>query len=84
MLLAPSSFAFHLFICARLLPFASQLIFQDERHDNTYYTDHQPAKEGIPPDGVADRQPKAERLTDDTRQPEEKGIDHQREQAQCQ
>ena len=53
-----------------LLPLASQLIFQDERHYNAYYADHQSAEEGVPPNGVTDRQPKAERLTDDTCQPE--------------
>jgi len=68
----------------RLLPLASQLVFQDQRHYNTYYADHQSAEEGVPPNRVADRQPKAERLTDDTRQPEQESVDDQCEQTQCQ
>ena len=67
------------FMSKRLLLFPLQLILQDHRHDDAHNADHQPAEEGVPEDGFTDNQPDPERLTDNARQPEQEGIDNQRE-----
>ena len=64
--------------------FALQLVLQDQRHHYTNNTDDHSAQESIPPNRVGDDQTDTEGLTDDTGQPEQEGIDNQREQAQGQ
>ena len=66
------------------LPVALQLILQDHRQSDTHDTNDQSTQKGVPPDGVRDDETKAERLSDNARQPEQEGIDHQREQTKRQ
>ena len=69
---------FHIMQC--VLSPTLQLILQDHCHKDAHNADDQTAKEGVPPDGVTDHQFNTERLTDDARQPEQEGVDDQREQ----